>query len=202
MTDYNQRYSYGKDFNLRSLTYIYFNKILDPTAKSTWIKLLITQLRKCISHLNSLFQSSSHNFISPHFYIKSLNMPTLITQDEFEETILPNPRLTMALPYLAPMVIPLQVPKNKVIQIGLWGRAVVPAPGPPPIQVGEHTRGGRKVEAHKRKVAVKSKATKSKKKTGKAKHSAFHNGQNDCKESVNLARTLYFQELRNLVKKN
>jgi hypothetical protein len=98
------------------------------------------------------------------------------------------------------MVIPLQVPKKKVKQIGLWGRAVVPAPGPPPIQVGEHTRGGKKVEAHKRKVAVKSKTPKSKKKTGKAKHSAFHNGQNDCKESVNLARTLYIQELRNLVK--
>jgi hypothetical protein len=28
-------------------------------------------------------------------------MPTLITQDEFEENILPNPRLTMALPYFA-----------------------------------------------------------------------------------------------------
>jgi hypothetical protein len=42
----------------------------------------------------------------------------LITQDEFEEKLLPNPRLTMALPYLAPMVIPLQVPKKKLNQIG------------------------------------------------------------------------------------
>ena len=128
-------------------------------------------------------------------------MPTLITQDEFEENILPNPRLTMALPHLAPMVIPLQVPKKSLNQIGLWGRAVVPAPGPPPIQVGEHNRGGKKVEAHKRKVAVKSKATKSKskKKTGKGKHSAFHNGQNDCKESVKLAKALEIQELRDLM---
>jgi acetylglutamate synthase len=118
-------------------------------------------------------------------------MPTLITQDKFEENILPNPRLTIALPYLAPLVIPFQVPKKRLNQIGLWGRTVlVPAPGPPPIQVGEHNRRGRKVEAHKRKVAVKSKATKSKKKTGKAKHSAFHNGQNDCKESVKLAKAL------------
>ena len=54
----------------------------------------------------------------------------------------------------------------------------------------------------KRKVAVKSKDTKSKKKTGKAKHSAFHNGQNDCKESVKLAKTLYIQEQMNLMKKN
>jgi hypothetical protein len=127
-------------------------------------------------------------------------MPTLITQDEFEENNLPNPRLTMALPHLAPMVIPLQVPKKKVNQIGLWGRAVVPAPGPPPIQVGEHNRGGKKVEAHKRKVAVKSKATKSKKKTGKEKPSAFHNGQNDCKESVKLATALQIQDLWDLAK--
>jgi hypothetical protein len=127
-------------------------------------------------------------------------MPTLITQDEFEENILPNPRLTMALPYLAPLVIPFQVPKKGLNQIGLWGRAVVPAPGPPPIQVGEHYRGGKKVEAHKRKVPVKSKATKSKKKTGKAKHSAFHNGQNDCKESVKLAKALQIQDLFDLIK--
>jgi hypothetical protein len=32
-------------------------------------------------------------------------MPTLITHDEFEENLLLNPRLTMALPYLAHMVI-------------------------------------------------------------------------------------------------
>jgi hypothetical protein len=135
-------------------------------------------------------------------------MPTLITQDEFEENILPNPRLTMAIPYLAPLVIPLQVPKKKLNQIGLWGRAVVPAPEQDVvIQVGAHNRGDTKVEAHKRKITVKAKGnnkntkvTKSKKKTGKAKHSAFHNGKNDCKESVKLAKTLHIQELMNLVK--
>jgi hypothetical protein len=77
---------------------------LDPAVILTRIKLLIPKLRKLIYHLNSLILSSSHNFISPHFCIKSHNMPTLITQDEFEENLLPNPRLTMALPYLAPMV--------------------------------------------------------------------------------------------------
>ncbi len=159
--------------------------------------------------MNSLFLAISHNFKSLHFCIKNLNMPTLITQDEFEESLLPNPRLTMTLtPYLAPLVIPLQVPsKKKLNQIGLWGKNVVPAPNPDFIQVGAHNRGDTKVEAHKRKITVRAKgnnkdtnATKSKKKTGKAKHSAFHNGQNDCMESVKLARTLHIQELFNLVK--
>jgi hypothetical protein len=46
-------------------------------------------------------------------------MPTLIAQDEFEDNLLPNPRLTMALPYLAPFVITPQVPKKKLIQSGM-----------------------------------------------------------------------------------
>jgi hypothetical protein len=135
-------------------------------------------------------------------------MSTLITQDEFEENLLPNPRVTMALPYLAPLVIPLQIPRKKLNQIGLWGRDVVPDPKPDFIQVGAHNRGFTKIEAHKRKITVKAKrnnqdtnkATKSKTKTGKAKHYAFHNGQNDCKESVKLAKTLHIQEVTNLMK--
>jgi hypothetical protein len=47
-----------------------------------------------------------------------------------------------------------------------------------------------------------SKATKLKKKTGKPKHLAFHNGQDDCKESVQLARTLQTQELWDLMNRN
>jgi hypothetical protein len=39
-------------------------------------------------------------------------------------------------------------------------------------------------------------------KTGKAKHSGFHNGQDDCKESVQLAKTLHIQELRDLMNRN
>jgi hypothetical protein len=92
-------------------------------------------------------------------------------------------------------------------QIGLWGRDVVPASEPDFIQVGAHIWGNTKVEAHLRKITVKAKgnnkytkATKSKTKTGKAKHSAFHNGQNDCKESGKLAKTLHIQELMNLMK--
>ena len=135
-------------------------------------------------------------------------MPTLITQDESEENLLPIPRLTMVLPFLAPVAIPLQIPERKVNQIGLWGRDVVSAPKPGLIPVGAHFRGNTKVDAHFRKITVKSKgnnkdtkATKSKMKIAKGKHSFFHNCQNDCKESVKLAKTLHIQELMNLMKK-
>jgi hypothetical protein len=108
----------------------------------------------------------------------------------------------MALPYLAHLVIHPQVPKKKLIQSGLWGRNAVPAPKPDFIQIEAHNRGSTKVEAHKGKITAKAKgnkkdtkAIKSKKNTGKAKHSAFHNGQDDCKESVKLAKTLHIQEL-------
>jgi hypothetical protein len=135
-------------------------------------------------------------------------MPTLITQDEFEENLLPIPRPTMVLPLLVPLAVPFPIPKKKLNQIGLWGRDVVSAPKPGVIQIGAHTRGNTKVDAHFRKITVKSKgnkkdskAPKSKMKTTKAKHSFFHNGQNDCKESVKLAKTLHIQELMNVIKK-
>jgi hypothetical protein len=90
-------------------------------------------------------------------------------------------------------------------QIGLWGRDVVPAPEKDFIQVGAHNRGS--INPQKENCCQSqgnnkdTKATKSKKKIGKAKHSAaFHNGQNDCKESVQLAKTLQIQELMNLMK--
>jgi hypothetical protein len=105
-------------------------------------------------------------------------------------------------------VTPLLVPKTKLNQIGLWACGDLPLnPEQDVIQVGAHICGDTKVEAHKREITVKAKgnnqdtkATKSKKKTGKAKHSAFHNGKNDCKESVKLAKTLHIQELMNLMK--
>jgi hypothetical protein len=91
-------------------------------------------------------------------------------------------------------------------QIGLWGRDVVPAPKKDFIQVGALNCGDTKVEAHGRKITVKAKGnnkdTKVTKSKTKTKHSAFHNnGQNDCKESVKLAKTLHIQELMNLIKK-
>jgi hypothetical protein len=39
-------------------------------------------------------------------------MPTLITQDEFEPKIHPNPNLTMAIPSLATSLPVAQFPKN------------------------------------------------------------------------------------------
>jgi hypothetical protein len=45
-----------------------------------------------------------------------------------------------------------------------------------------------------------TKATKSKKKTGKQKYAAFHNGQDDCtKDSVALPKSFQIQELRDLI---
>jgi hypothetical protein len=68
-------------------------------------------------HYISLLVASSHNFISPHFYIKYLNMPNnipVINQEDFEPKLLPNLKLTMtmlALQYLAPLSVP-QFPEN------------------------------------------------------------------------------------------
>jgi hypothetical protein len=39
-----------------------------------------------------------------------------------------------------------------------------------------------------------TKTTKSKKKTGQPKQTAFHNGQDDCKDSVALAKTILLEE--------
>ncbi len=45
---------------------------------STMKYALIHKLACCINHYNSLFLAFSHNFISPHFCIKYLKMPTMI----------------------------------------------------------------------------------------------------------------------------
>jgi hypothetical protein len=78
---------------------------------------------------------------------------------------------------------------------------VAPAPSPKTktIQVHPHLR---KINAKAHGSKKETKATKSKKKTGKPKHSAFHNGQDDCKESVQLAKTLHIQELMNIMNRN
>jgi hypothetical protein len=76
------------------------------------------------------------------------------------------------------------------------------------IQVQGHNRGStqvhplRKINARAYGNKKETKDTKFKKKTGKPKHFAFHNGQDDCKESVQLAKTLHIQELRNLMNRN
>jgi hypothetical protein len=101
------------------------------------------------------------------------NNIAVITQDEFEHNLFPNPGLTMALPYLALLVIP-QVPQKKLIQRTLWGKVAVPAPEPDFIQVESHYCRSTKVLAHKITITAKphgnrTKATtnKSRKKTSK-----------------------------------
>jgi hypothetical protein len=128
-------------------------------------------------------------------------MPTLITQDDFEPKLLPNPNLTMTIPALASLPVA-QFPKKKMLQTTLFGKVAPPSPETKSIQVQGYNRSSTQVQPPLRKINPKphgnkkdSKATKFKKKAGKPKHSAFpHNGQDDCKESVQLAKTLQIQE--------
>jgi hypothetical protein len=137
-------------------------------------------------------------------------MPTLITQDEFEPELLLNPNLTMTIPAFATLPVA-QITSNKLIQSGLWGQvAVLPAPETKSIQVQGYNPGSTKVQSHLHKINAKAhvnkketKVTQSKKKTGNPKHSAFHNGQDDCKESVQLlAKSLQIQELMDRMNRN
>jgi hypothetical protein len=132
-------------------------------------------------------------------------MPTLITQDEFEAALLLNCNLTMAIPAFATLPVA-QIPKKKFKQkLTMKDGVAPPSPKTKTIQVQGHNRGSTQVHSHLCRINAKAhgnkretKATKSKKKTGKPKHSAFHNGQDDCKESVQLAKSLHIQKLRNL----
>ena len=80
----------------------------------------------------------------------------VITQDEFEETVLPNPSLTMALPHEGPMLVA-KVPKKKLIQKGLWGRVAKKEPETTTFEVKAHNNGSHQVEAHQRKVTTNPK---------------------------------------------
>jgi hypothetical protein len=92
----------------------------------------------------------------------------------------------------------------------MWkNRVAPPSPQTKTIHVQGHNHRSSQVHSHICKINTKAhvnkketKATKSKKKTGKPKHSAFHNGQDECKESVQLAKALHIQELRNLMNIN
>jgi hypothetical protein len=105
-----------------------------------------------MNHYNSLFLTSSHNFISPHFSIEYLKMPTniaVITQEESEPKHLPNANPTMALPFLDPLFVP-KFPKKKLLQMKLWAKQDdAPAPEPDFIQVLTHIRGSSKVQGYK-----------------------------------------------------
>jgi hypothetical protein len=134
----------------------------------------------------------------------SNNIP-VITQEEYEPKVLPKPKLTMALPNLAALSVP-QLPKRKLLQMTLWGKVITPATEPDFIQVQAHNHGSVQVEAHRHKITAKANGNKkrvktiqSKKKTGQPKYSTFPKVPDDCKESVQLAHSLHFQEIKNLV---
>jgi hypothetical protein len=93
--------------------------------------------------INSLFLSFSHNFNYPHLYVKNLNMPTLITQDEFEAELLLNPsHLTMAMAIPAFVTLPVaQIPKKKFKQLTMKNGVATPSPKTKIIQVRGHNRG-------------------------------------------------------------
>jgi hypothetical protein len=133
----------------------------------------------------------------------SNNIP-VVTQEEFEPKVLPKPKVAMALPNMDPILVA-QFPKKKLLQMTLWGKVKAPAPVPDFIQVQSHNRGSIQVQAHKRKITSKpngnkkkAKSIKSEKKTGQAKAATLAKVPDDCKESVQLAHSLHFQEIKNL----
>jgi hypothetical protein len=141
-------------------------------------------------------------------------MPTLvavITQEEVEPTLLPNPNLTMAIPSLAAVTIP-KIPPKKLLQRTMMSsgkmdptRMAAAGPKTKKIQVPGHYRASSKVRPHTRIVKdadAKKKETKkpkSKKKNGKPNLSAFVKVKDDCKESLQLAHSLHIEEMRNLM---
>jgi hypothetical protein len=135
-------------------------------------------------------------------------MPTyieMITQEKFEHKLLPNANPTMALPFLAPLLVS-QFAEKKMTQRTLSGKVVPPTHENVPVN--DHFRGNTFVPLHMHRVKIKPNGNKeksqtihSRKKTGTAKHGAFPKVQDDCKESVQLARSLHIQELRGLVKR-
>jgi hypothetical protein len=128
------------------------------------------------------------------------NYIAVITQEELEPQILPNANPTMAIPSLEPLLIP-QFPKKKMLQKTLNGGVAPASPKTKKVAVPAHMRGTRNVKFHMRTVKVKPTGNKkeSKKQKGKSKQSTNPWVKDDCKESVQLAKTLHIQELRDLV---
>ena len=133
-------------------------------------------------------------------------MPTMIhviTQDEFDQTILPISNLTMA-------ILP-QVPKKKYVQRDFYFEKLTqPRMAKPTkeitrkMQVPEHIRGSTRIKAHTRIVKRPSggkkreiKTNNSKKKTGQAKHGAFAKIEIDCKhkKDAQYAHIVYLKQL-------
>ncbi len=68
----------------------------------------------------------------------------VITQDEFEETVLPNPSLTMAHPHEGPMMVA-KIPEKNLIQKGLWGRVARKESNTTIIEIPNHNCGSHQV---------------------------------------------------------
>jgi hypothetical protein len=134
------------------------------------------------------------------------NNIAVITQEEFEPEILPNPNLTMAIPHLANLTVA-KLQEKKMHQGTLWGMdpPLSLTPEPTTYKVDEYKRGSSTVAGHYRKIGAKAKGKrkkakniKSKKKAGKQEHCAFLEVPDDCKESVQLANSLHIQEMQDL----
>jgi hypothetical protein len=137
------------------------------------------------------------------------NNITVITQEEFEpKELLPAVNLTMVIPHLATLSVP-QFPKKKLLQMTMFGRVAPPSPETKNTPVQGHNHSSTQVQFHLCKIKANShgnkkdsKTIKSKKKIGKSKQSAFHKMQDDCKESVQLAKTLHIRDLANSLTNN
>jgi len=133
-------------------------------------------------------------------------MIAVIIREESEPKLLPNANPTMALPFLAPFLVP-QVHKKKLLQMKLWAKDDSPAPELNFIQVPSHIRGSSSVRDHRRYTTPaksyrgkkKDKAFTPKKKTGQAKYFGFLKAKADCKETVQLATSLHIEYLKDLV---
>jgi hypothetical protein len=94
------------------------------------------------------------------------NNIAVITQEEIAEKNLPNPTLTMALPYLAPASVP-KLAKKKLQQKGIFGKEAIEG-----VKVQAHMRGNKLVNAYEQKLTTKAKSNNKRDKTIKPKKKA------------------------------
>jgi hypothetical protein len=186
------------------------SKILHTFSTRKYV--LIPRLSMLINQYNSLFLAFSHNFISPHFCIKYLKMPTMISV-QITQTQEENDNPTMAHPVLETYLDPPQIPKQFLQRTLVFEKTEVAAPVPAPgfIWVPDHMRGNTKVQGYKKYTTPakshcnkkKDKTNNSKKKTaGKAKHDAYAKLDDSYKnkEDALFARSIDFQQKSNLAR--
>jgi hypothetical protein len=144
-------------------------------------------------------------------------MPTMIAVMITQED---NDIPTMVLPFLDTLLDPhtlldpQEIPAKKMTQKTLnFGNLVAPPTLNPTHElraVNGHFRENTYVTTHMRKMKIKKQGTKKEAKTNnskkgmKAKHGVFAKLDDDCedKENVHYARSVYMQQLRDLVKGN